>query len=47
MIMPRTTPVGYITATTGAGVMTISSTGTEVGVIVDYIVTLDTTNYSD
>lgn len=47
MLMPRTTPVGYVTATTWAGVMTISSTGTEVGVIVDYIVTLDTTNYSD
>ena len=46
-ICPRTTPVGYITATCGAGVMTISSTGTEVGVIVDYIITLDTTNYSD
>jgi len=45
--MPRTTPVGYITATTGPGVMTISSTGTEAGVIVDYIITLDTTNYSD
>ena len=27
--------------------MTISSTGTEVGVVVDYIVTLDTVNYSD
>lgn len=46
-IMPRTTPVGYLTAVTGAGTITISSTGTEIGVIADYIVFLDTVNYSD
>lgn len=47
IVMPRTTPVWYVTAVTWAGTMTISSTWTEAWVIVDYIITLDTTNYSD
>jgi hypothetical protein len=47
MVMPRTAPVGFLTAATGTGTFTISSTGTEAGVVVDYIVTLDTVNYSD
>ena len=46
-IMPRTSPVWWITADTWAGVMTIHSTGTEVGVVLDYQITLDTTSISD
>lgn len=47
MIMPRTTPVWYITAVSWAWTVTISSTWTEVGVIVDYICTLDTNSIID
>jgi hypothetical protein len=46
-IYPRTASVGYLTAHTETGKIVISSTGTEVGVIVDYAIFFDTNSFLD
>lgn len=46
-VYPRTAPVGNITAATSAGELTISSTGTEAWVVVDYIIFFDSDALSD
>lgn len=45
--MPRPTPVGYITGSTDVGEINFSSTGTEIWVIVDYVVFNDGVAFSD
>lgn len=45
--MPRPTPVGYITGSTDVGEINFASTGTEIWVIVDYVVFNDGVAFSD